>query len=109
MPPDACAACHAYHASSPTAINARRPLHAELRTDGTKFHAIHVGAAAAEMPVKLRELLAPGGKMLIPIGEAGSRGQALTLVTRATDPQAEPQFETERLMGVAFVPLTAPS
>lgn len=96
-----------------TALHAASRLHwlpprAELKTDGTKFDAIHVGAAAAEMPVKLRELLAPGGKMLVPIGEAGSRGQALTLVTRATQSDAEPQFEAETLMGVAFVPLTAP-
>jgi protein-L-isoaspartate O-methyltransferase len=41
---------------------------ADLTSDGTKFDAIHVGAAAATMPDQLCNLLAPGGKMVIPIG-----------------------------------------
>jgi protein-L-isoaspartate(D-aspartate) O-methyltransferase len=33
------------------------------------FDAIHVGAAAAQLPPALVALLKPGGRMIIPVGE----------------------------------------
>jgi protein-L-isoaspartate(D-aspartate) O-methyltransferase len=67
------------------------------------FDAILVAAAAADVPAALLEQLAPGGRLLIPVGEPGS--QELRLIQRATD-----GFTTERLESVMFVPLvrTAP-
>ncbi|NJR42701.1 MAG: hypothetical protein HC767_08560 [Akkermansiaceae bacterium] len=32
------------------------------------FHAIHVGAAARDIPEELEKLLAPGGRLVIPVG-----------------------------------------
>lgn len=43
-------------------------MHAALTSDGTVFDAIHVGAAAATLPQQLCELLAPGGKLVVPVG-----------------------------------------
>ena len=36
--------------------------------EGDLFHAIHVGAAAASIPQALEGLLAPGGRLVIPVG-----------------------------------------
>jgi Protein-L-isoaspartate(D-aspartate) O-methyltransferase (PCMT) len=59
--------CHGSRADSGR-LNSRSQTCADLTQDGTKFDAIHVGAAAAEVPEKLLNLLAPGGKMFIPVG-----------------------------------------
>jgi hypothetical protein len=44
---------------------------AELQSDGTKFDAIHIGAAAETLPEAVCDLLAPNGRMMVPVGEHG--------------------------------------
>ena len=64
------------------------------------FDAIVVTAAAAKLPTALLEQLAPGGRMVIPIGLPHAH-QELVLVTR--DLQGE--VDTSNILGVAFVPM----
>ena len=62
------------------------------------FDAILVGAAAPAVPVSLREQLAEGGRLLIPIGDDSA--QRLVLVERHDDEWTETEIESAR-----FVPL----
>ena len=62
------------------------------------FDAILVGAAAPAVPVSLREQLAEGGRLLIPIGD--DSGQRLVLVERHDEEWTETEIESAR-----FVPL----
>jgi len=62
------------------------------------YDGIIVAAAAAELPDKLLEQLAPGGRLIVPVGPPGS--QELTMVVRRSD-----HFEQMSLGGVSFVPL----
>ena len=62
------------------------------------YDGIIVTAAAAELPEKLLEQLAPGGRMIIPVGQPGC--QDLLQVTRRND-----HFEQVSLGAVSFVPL----
>ncbi len=62
------------------------------------YDGIIVTAAATELPQKLLQQIAPGGRMVIPVGPAGS--QDLLLVTRKND-----HFEQVSLGAVSFVPL----
>lgn len=62
------------------------------------YDGIIVTAAASELPEKLLQQLAPGGRMVIPVGPAGR--QELTLVTHMQD-----HFEERTLGAVSFVPL----
>ena len=62
------------------------------------YDGIIVAAAAAELPMRLLEQLAPGGRLIIPVGPSGK--QRLTMVTRE-----EGQFTEESLGAVSFVPL----
>ncbi len=62
------------------------------------FDGILVAAAPAELPRKLLDQLAVGGRMVIPVG-AGSR-QQLRIVTRTAT-----GFEEELSAGVRFVPM----
>jgi len=62
------------------------------------YDGIIVTAAATEMPEKLLQQLAPGGRMIIPVGPAGC--QDLLQVTRMND-----HFEEVSLGAVSFVPL----
>lgn len=66
------------------------------------FDGILVGAAAPSVPDQLRVQLAPGGRMLVPVGDA--REQSLVLVRRA-----ESRFEEERVDTARFVPLVGES
>lgn len=63
------------------------------------YDAIVVAAASPDVPTPLLEQLAPGGRMLLPLGDRGS--QVLTLVTLGADgaPVATP------LTDARFVPL----
>jgi len=65
------------------------------------FDAIIVTAAAAHVPPPLIEQLKPGGRMVIPVGEP-IRTQYLTLVEK----DAEGKIKMQKLLPVAFVPLT---
>lgn len=66
------------------------------------YDGIIVAAAPAEIPLKLMEQLAPGGRLIIPVG--ASRKQELLLVERKND-----HFEQSSLGPVSFVPLVADS
>lgn len=62
------------------------------------YDGIIVAAAAPELPRKLLEQLAPGGRLILPVGPSGA--QELTMVLRRDD-----HFEQLSLGGVSFVPL----
>ena len=62
------------------------------------YDGIIVTAAATELPEELLKQLAPGGRMVIPVGPSGR--QELLLVTRKGD-----LFEESSLGAVSFVPL----
>src|SRR5436309_8982845 len=80
----------------------------ELRVgDGTRgwpeaapFDAILVAAGGPEVPPALKDQLAIGGRLVIPVGEE-ERYQTLIKLTRKN----ETDFEEENLGAVAFVPL----
>jgi len=62
------------------------------------YDGIIVAAAAPVVPERLLEQLAPGGRLVMPVGAPGY--QELLLVTRQRD-----HFEQKSLGGVSFVPL----
>jgi protein-L-isoaspartate(D-aspartate) O-methyltransferase len=64
------------------------------------FDAIVVTAAADEVPPPLLDQLAPGGRLVIPVG-SGFFGQELTVIER----DAEGGLATRRVLPVRFVPL----
>ena len=68
--------------------------------DEAPFDAIVVTAAAEDLPSALAAQLAPGGRMVIPIGQAGY-SQTLELVTK----DAEERLTRRPLLPVAFVPM----
>jgi protein-L-isoaspartate(D-aspartate) O-methyltransferase len=74
--------------------------------DGTKgwpeaapFDAILVAAGGPELPATLKEQLAPGGRLIIPVGET-TREQRLVCIERLNG-----KFERTDLGAVRFVPL----
>jgi protein-L-isoaspartate(D-aspartate) O-methyltransferase len=99
----------------PLAVEARQRLerlgyrNVEVRTgDGYKgweerapFDAIMVTAGADEVPPPLLQQLKPGGRMVIPVGPAGSL-QSLTLIEK----QADGSILSRRVAPVRFVPFT---
>jgi len=67
------------------------------------YHAIHVGAASPEdIPKALLDQLAPGGRMVIPVGP--QRGDQYLV---QVDKDMSNQISTKTLLGVRFVPLTS--
>ena len=62
------------------------------------YDAILVGAASPEIPAPLLEQLAPGGRLIIPLGDRST--QVLTLAQRVGD-----EVRTSTLGDVRFVPL----
>ena len=69
--------------------------------DHGPYDAIHVGAAAPQIPIALIEQLANGGRMVIPVGpENGS--QEIYLV----DKDNNGKVTQKSILGVRYVPLT---
>jgi len=66
------------------------------------YDGIIVTAAAPELPEKLLEQLAPGGRLVIPVGRPGY--QDLAMITKKDD-----HFEQVSLGAVSFVPLVKDS
>lgn len=65
------------------------------------YDAIHVGAAAAEIPDKLLEQLKNGGRMICPVGPAGETQQLVQY-----DKNSNGEITKKTLMAVVYVPLT---
>ena len=66
--------------------------------DEAPFDAIIVTAAPDHVPQPLIEQLAPGGRLIIPVGQDS---QSLTLITRTAEGVTQ-----ERMLRVLFVPMT---
>jgi protein-L-isoaspartate(D-aspartate) O-methyltransferase len=67
---------------------------------GAPYDAIHVGAAASEVPQALVDQLKPGGRMVIPVGDIF---QELTVIDKAPDGSLKQWGATS----VRYVPLTS--
>ena len=66
--------------------------------EAAPFDAVIVTAAAPRIPEPLKEQLADGGRLIIPVGDDW---QQLVLVTRKGD-----RFEEQDVLPVRFVPMT---
>ncbi|KAM3387677.1 hypothetical protein ACQJBY_010491 [Aegilops geniculata] len=70
--------------------------------DAAPYHAIHVGAAAPEIPRPLLEQLKPGGRMVIPVG---TYSQDLQVIDKSADGSTSVRNDAS----VRYVPLTSRS
>jgi len=71
-----------------------------LNHDEMKFSAIHVGAAAEKIPDWLLKKLAPGGRMVIPVGKFDA-----TQFYYQIDKKLDGSLVKKSLFGVEYVPL----
>lgn len=67
------------------------------------FDRILVGAAAPQPPESLISQLAPGGRLLVPVGDGST--QQLTLITKPTPESEEKGIEMTAIDEARFVPL----
>jgi len=68
------------------------------------FDAIHVGAAAEQLPEKLMQQLKVGGRMVVPLGPDGGI-QELAVIERVGPTTGLEAFKVHAQMGVRYVPL----
>jgi protein-L-isoaspartate(D-aspartate) O-methyltransferase len=74
------------------------------------FDAIHVGAAAPEIPQALLMQLKLGGVMILPVGPNGGLQHLYQVSRTNVSPLYQPKdFLMERLLGVRYVPLIQPN
>lgn len=72
-----------------------------LGIPGHQFDAIHVGAAASEIPPALIDQLKPGGRLIIPVGPQAGDQYLLQI-----DKTANGDIKKKAVTGVRYVPLT---
>ena len=70
--------------------------------EGGPYDVIHVGAAAAKIPEPLKEQLAVGGIMMIPVGPDGG-AQYITICTK----DENESIKCKKVLGVRYIPLTS--
>jgi len=71
--------------------------------EAAPFHVVVVTAAPEHVPAPLLEQLAPGGRLVIPVGRE-HEVQRLELHRRVTSGSSPSAFEKQELMAVRFVP-----